>query len=68
MKGSAAWARIENLSFLCSCTQDGFCKGVVLSLRMKFQVDCFWICRSDKDSCGRVSLQDEAGNMLFDPL
>ena len=31
-----------------------YAKGVVLLLRMRFKVDCCWICTSDKDSCGHV--------------
>ena len=31
-----------------------FANGDVLLLRMRFQVDCCWICKSQKDSCGRV--------------
>ena len=37
---------------------------------MRIQVDCCWICRSEKDCCGRVdcALHDGFGNILFDPL
>ena len=31
-----------------------FAKGVGILMRMWFQVDCYWICKSEKNSFGRV--------------
>ena len=43
-------------SSLYSCPQDGFfiyfAKGVALLLRIRFEVDCCWICGSKKNTCG----------------